>query len=145
MRRSISISAVVLLVMALSACASGPTFSELADSMTPLSPEKGRIYLYRSGSYGMIVQPNVRLNGNVIGEAVPRGFFFVDVMPGNYEISTQTEVERKLTLTLDKGQIRFVRLNMSIGFLVGHVYPELMEQADAMEEITSCHYIGQPL
>ncbi len=91
----------------------------------------------------MAVQPKVQLNGTVIGQAVPRGFFYVDLLPGNYELATTTEVERKLTLTLAQGQTRFVRLNMSMGFLVGHVYPELIEQTDAMEELPDCHYIGQ--
>jgi hypothetical protein len=52
-------------------------------------------------------------------------------------------VDRKLTLTLDKGEVRFVRLNISMGFFVGHVYPELVEPVTGEKEIENCRYIGK--
>jgi len=79
----------------------------------------------------------------VVGKAVPNGFFYVDRSPGNYQMVTSTEVERKLSLTLDKGQTRFVRLNISVGFFVGHVYPELVDNEVGQKEIQNCRYIGK--
>ncbi len=121
---------------------SGPTFSELAPSISNLPPDTGRIFLYRTSIFGAAIQPNVELNGEVIGQAVPLGFFYVDRQPGSYEIMTSTEVDRKLSLTLEKGQTRYVRLNISMGFFVGHVYPELVEPEVGKEEIQDCRYIG---
>jgi len=46
----------------------------------------------------------VRLNGEKVGKAVPNGFFYVDRPAGNYQVVTETEVEKKLTFTLDAGQ-----------------------------------------
>ncbi|MCX5883691.1 MAG: hypothetical protein NTU74_18420 [Deltaproteobacteria bacterium] len=66
----------------------------------------------------------------------------MDKEPGNYEVLTATEVDRKLTLTLDKGQTRYVRLNISMGFFVGHVFPELVNPVDGVKEIQDCVYIG---
>ncbi len=121
----------------------GPKFTELAPSISNLAPNMGRIYIYRTSVLGAAIQPQVNLNGEVIGKAVPKGFFFVDKKPGNYVITTSTEVTRKLSLTLDKGQIRYVRLNVSLGFFVGHVYPELVEPQVAEKEIQDCRYIGE--
>jgi hypothetical protein len=128
----------------LGACAtSGPKFHELAPSISNVAPDIGRIFLYRKSILGAAVQPEVKLNGEVIGKAVPNGFFYVDKKPGSYEIMTSTEVNRKLSLTLDDGQTRYVRLNISIGFFVGHVYPELVDSEAGKREIQDCRYIGQ--
>jgi len=134
----------VMVVFMLGGCATtGPKFTEFAPSISNMAPDTGRIYIYRPSSLGAAVRPDVKLNGEVIGEAISYGFFYVDRTPGNYEIMTSTEVSRKLSMTLDKGQTRYVRLNISIGFFVGHVYPELVEDEEGKKEIEDCRYIGQ--
>ena len=90
----------------------------------------------------MAVQPEVKINGEVVGKATPNGYFYVDRKPGTYEVTTTTEVERKLSLNLDKDQTRFVRLNISLGFVVGHVYPELVDNNVGEKELQDCHYTG---
>lgn len=132
-----------VIFMLLGCATSGPKFKELSPTISNLSQDSGRVYIYRTTSLGAAVQPNVKINGEVIGTAVPWGFFYVDRAPGNYEIMTSTEVDRKLSLTLDKGETRYVRLNISIGFLVGHVYPELVENEIGLKEIEECRYTGQ--
>ena len=129
-------------ILFLTACASGPKYSEVASGFTPLDPEQGRIYIYRPSSFGAAVRPDVKLNGTVVGEAISYGFFYVDRAPGEYTIMTSTEVDRSLSLTLRAGQIRYVRLGISFGFAVGHVYPELVENAVGEEEIRKLHYTG---
>ncbi|MCG6537401.1 MAG: DUF2846 domain-containing protein [Syntrophales bacterium LBB04] len=99
--------------------------------------------MYRTTILGAAVQPEVKLNGEVIGRAVPNGFFYVDKPRGNYEIMTSTEVDRKLSLTLDPGQTRYVRLNIAMGFFVGHVYPELVDLDVGKSEIQDCRYTGK--
>jgi hypothetical protein len=125
-------------------CATGPKYPEVAPKFSSLAVDQGRVFVYRSTAIGAAVQPEVRLNGEVIGRAVPMGFFYVDRSPGNYEMITSTEVDRKLTFTLERGQTRFVRLDISIGFFVGHVYPELVDTNVGETEIQDCSYIGKP-
>ena len=126
----------------LSCATSGPKYSEMMDSIPPLNSEKGRIYFYRVSVIGAAVQPDVLLNGLVVGQAVPNGFFYVDTHAGNCEIVTQTEVERKLSFNLGMGEIRYVRLNVSIGVLTGRVFPELVDQEVGESEMANLHYIG---
>ena len=54
---------------------SGPKFTELAPSISNMSPDTGRIYIYRPSSFGAAIRPKVKLNGEVIGEAISWGFF----------------------------------------------------------------------
>jgi len=123
-------------------CATGPTYTEMAGQTPPVSSENGRVYVYRTTTLGAALQPEVELDGQSVGKAVPLGYFYIDCPPGNHTIATSTEVDRELTFNLDKGQVRYVRLNVSMGFFVGHVYPDLIEKQEAEEEIESCHFIG---
>lgn len=138
--------AAVLLPLMLAACASGPKLAEMKSTIPTLGADQGRIYFYRSGSIvGGAVQPSIMLNGTVVGESEPGGFFFVDQAPGSQEVSTSTEVEKKLTFTLDAGQTRYVRTVVGMGFFVGRVYPELVDDATGQKELEDASYIGQPL
>lgn len=125
----------VMTLLVLAGCASGPGFKEVSSGFPSLAPENGRIFFYRIAAMGAAVQPDVMLNSKKVGNAVPMGFFFVDSAPGDYEVTTSTEVKKTLTFHLDAGQTRYVRLNISMGFMVGHVYPELMEDTIGAKEI----------
>lgn len=138
--------AIVAAAALLSACASGPKHAEVQSSIPALKASEGRLYVYRSGSMlGAAIQPNVVINGKVAGESKPGGFFFVDLPPGTVEVSTSTEVEKKLSLTLDAGQTRYVRTSVGFGLMVGRVYPELVDNAQGAKEIAETSYIGKPL
>ena len=117
--RALAVTGILALTL-LSACAtSGPKFSDMTAEMSTTSkPGVGRIYFYRTSVLGAAVQPEVRLNGQAVGHAIPQGFFFVDCPPGNYEVST---------------------------FLVGHVYGELVDEAKGRSEITATRYTGFPI
>ena len=138
------LSLVLLFSFFLGGCAtSGSKFSELSPQLSNINPDMGRIYFYRTSVVGAAIQPEVKLNGEGIGKATPNGFFYVDKIPGNYEVMTSTEVDRKLSLTLDGGETRYVRFNISMGFFVGHVYPELVDLDVGTKEIQNCRYIGK--
>jgi hypothetical protein len=133
----------LLAALFLSGCAtSGATYADLQAKLPPPPPGDGRIFIYRSTVAGAAVQPSVKLNDAVVGSAVPRGFFYLDRPAGDYTISTETEVKRSLSLTLAPGQVRYVRIGIAFGFFVGHVYPELVEDAEAQSDIAGCHLTG---
>ncbi len=126
----------------LSSCASGMKFTQANPSLAPPNPELGRIFFYRPSAMGAAIRPDVMLNGEKVGEAISHGFFYADRPPGNYEAMTSTEVSRKVSFVLEKGQTRFIRFSISIGFFVGHVYGELVDQSVGLEEIQECKYTG---
>ncbi len=123
-------------------CASGKKFSDAKSTLPPLAADQGRIYFYRVTAVGAAVQPAVKLNGEKIGTAKPKGCYFVDRAPGSYQVETSTEVKRQLSLTLEKQQTRYVRLNLAMGFFVGHVFPELVDDATGEKEIAKCKLVA---
>ncbi len=134
------------LVALLSACASGPKMMEVKSSIPPLKSNEGRIYFYRVASMvGAAIQPSISLNGTVVGESKPGGFFFVDRAPGSIEVVTATEVERKLTFTLAASETRYVRTTTSFGVVVGRVQAGLVDRAEAEKELEETSYTGVPL
>ena len=132
-----------LLGFLLVSCASGMKFTQLNPDIKPKNSEVGRIYFYRPSSFGAALRPNVLLGGEKVGEEISWGFFYVDRPPGNYEVVTSTEVERKVSFVLEKGQTRFIRFSTSFGFFVGHVYGELVDEDIGQSEIKGCNYTGE--
>lgn len=130
------------LAVAVTGCASGPKFGEFQQSIAPLKPDTGRVFFYRSSILGAAIQPDIKLNGTIIGKAVPQAFFFVDLAPGEYKVVTTTEVKRTLSFTLDAGQTRYVRMNISMGLVMGHVYGELVDEKIWTKGIKDCKYNG---
>ena len=140
MIRTLSAAIITLL---LAACASGPKYKEVQSAIPALAPDQGRIYFYRSANiFGSGIQPSVVLGGEKVGDATPGGFFFLDRKPGNYEVVLSTEVDRKLTFTLAKGQEQYVRMSVTLGVIVYRVYPELVDAATGKSEIQDLSYTG---
>jgi len=144
MKTFAKLSIIIALSLMLLGCATkGARFSEMQDSFSQLEPGYGRIFCYRKTSMGAAIQPKIFINDKEVGRTVPWGFFYVDRKPGNYEIKTSTEVKRTLSLTLEDGQIRYVRFNVAMGFFVGHIYPELIDNTTAISEMNKLHYVGK--
>ena len=130
----------VAILVALSACATGPKFTQIQSTLPELKADMGRIYFYRVGIFGAAIQPPILLNSQEVGQSIPNGFFYIDRTAGNYEVSCSTEVTRKLTFVLDAGQTRFIKTRIGFGIMVGRVYPELIGPTVAMEEIKDLRY-----
>ncbi len=143
MRNLLRMACLLSLLVILSACASGAPFTQLNPSLTPEAPQTGRIFFYRPSGMGAAIIPDVILNGDTVGRAVGQGFFFIDRPAGEYTVVTSTEVKRKLSFVLEEGQTRYVRFKISIGFFVGHVYGELVDEAEALPEIQKCKSIEE--
>ena len=107
---------------------------------------KGRIFVYETAQSDVYAPANVKLDGNVIGKVALNQFFFVDAPPGDYTVAAAVPgffssaehghgpgmsglgTQHALTLHLNLGQVRYIRLNVrwSPSF-VTQVYPELVE------------------
>lgn len=132
----------VLLATVVSGCASGPKYSEIKNSIPALDPEQGRIFFYRPSAIGAAIQPNILVNGSVVGEMVPLGFFYVDRSPGNYVVTARTESEATLQLTLQPSQTQYVKGSISLGILVGRPNLSLVDQTNALIEMQDLGYAG---
>jgi hypothetical protein len=95
--------------------------------------------------FGAAIQPDLRLNGEVVGESKPGGFFFVDRPAGKYVASASTETEKTLSFVLDTGETKYVRSSPSLGLLVGRVVLELETPEKANEELPGLSYTGDSM
>jgi uncharacterized protein DUF2846 len=133
----------LLLAAVLAGCAaSGPKYSEVKDSIPALHPEQGRIVFYRNSAVGFAVKPDIQLNGNVVGEMLPLGFFYVDRAPGVHVATARTEVEASVQIPLAANETRYVRGGISLGILVGRPNFALVEPRDAVLELADLAYTG---
>jgi hypothetical protein len=103
----------------------------------------GRIYFYRNGMpIGLAVQPDIKLNGEKVGNAVPNGFFFVDRPAGKYEITATTETEEKVTVTLRAGETQYVQFYITPGILLPHANLNPVTREKAEQEMAELHQVG---
>lgn len=143
MKRPVALSAALLVGIFLAGCASGPKFSEISSSIRPIPADEGRIYFFRSSSMmGAAIQPDIRLNGQVVGTSKPGGFFYVDRQAGSYIAATSTETEKTASFTLDVGETKYLRTSTSFGLLVGHVVVEIEDPQKAKAEIETLSLTG---
>ena len=147
MRRSLLKMAVAATALALvGGCATGIKHEQMAASMPSVKQGEGRIYFFRSSSmFGAAVQPDISLDGQVVGVSKPGGFFFVDRPAGSHVASASTETEKKVTFVLKAGETKYIRSSVGMGIAVGRVIlePETPEKAQA--ELGSLSYTGTPL
>ena len=121
-------------------CASGPKFSEYRSTVSPPTAGNGRIWFYRPSALGAAVQPSVKLDNQAVGTAAPHGFFFADTQPGSHEVSCTTEWTDKTSLTVTTNIDSYVRLDIAMGFFVGHVIPKEVPETKATNEMKNLHY-----
>ena len=107
----------------------------------PLAPGDARLCFYRETWHALSVQPDVTVNGQVIGKAYPNEWFCVDRKPGPYEISTASEPGRKWSVTLNSGETRYASLEFTVTwFLVAHINPELVDNATGQKGVVGLRY-----
>ena len=122
---------------------SGPKYSEYSSQIADLNPESSRIFFYRKNNFvGSAVQPQIKLDGKFVGKSQPNGFFYVDAEPGDHQVSAKTEVEKKLSIRLSKGQVGYVRSSPALGLLIGRINLQIVEEAKALNEMQHLRYTG---
>lgn len=127
--------AAICLLFLVAACATGPSFEETTSAQQPIPAGKARVTVYRPSVIGAAIQPEIKLDGEVVGKAVPRGYFQVITDPGQHVVSAQTEVEKRAIFNLAAGEEQFVRLEVKFGIVVARIQPVLVDALNALDEI----------
>ena len=147
MKTKLLIAVLAVYACSLVGCTSGARYGTVVERIPTLQENQGRILFYRGRNrFGSAVQPDIRLNGEIVGKYVPGGFFFVDRPAGNYEVSCMTpSAKYTLTLTLAAKETRYVRAVVTRGAFVVHVQPVLEDEEQAMKTLAESLYTGYPL
>jgi len=83
---------VLLVLLALGACAQPPTFEQIAPRLPPLPPNMARIFVYRDyETYQSLAWAPVFFNGARVGAVGPGYVMMRDVPPGTYDIAVASQ------------------------------------------------------
>jgi len=143
MRSKIEAMPLLLVGFLLASCASPRGLDEPPLQIPALKPGYGRVYFTRPGEFaGSAIQPEIRMNNEVVGRSVPGGFSYVDRPPGKYVVTTATEVENAVTFQLAAGETKYITTAVTPGILVGHVTPTLEFPEQGQSDIGRLRYVG---
>jgi hypothetical protein len=136
-KRFIVPSAVAMLVLFLSGCASGPKFAPVVSVDVP--PGKALVYIYRTPSFaGSAVQYAVNAGERKIVQLQNGGYYPYICDPGSIEFWAATEARASLTIDVAAGETYYLRGSLGIGFFVGHPKLQLIPAEQALSEIADC-------
>jgi hypothetical protein len=119
----------------------GTSYTEMSVSFPPLKPGEGRIFFYTPARFGGN-QPEVRLDGRLIGFAIPSGFFFVDRPAGRYEATGVTAADGRIELPLAAGETKYVRAQAPSAFSVNAVHFLLVPAPEGRGDMAGLAYSG---
>jgi hypothetical protein len=143
MRSKIGALPLLLVAFLLASCASPRGLDEPPLQLPPLKPGFARVYFSRAGELtGSAVQPEIRMNNEVVARSVPGGFSYVDRPPGKYAVTTATEVENAVTFQLAAGETKYIKTAVTPGILIGHVTPTLEFPEQGQSDIGRLRYVG---
>lgn len=133
----------IVVALAVSGCASGPKFDTISAQIPNLKKNEGRIFFTRAAEYqGSAVQPNIKLNGEVVGVSKPGGFFYVDRAAGDYVVTIATEVENSVSFRLNAAETKYIKTSPSWGLLVGRITPTIENAEQGKSDVRSLSYTG---
>jgi len=117
---------------------SGPDYSMVKDTFPALKSDSARLFVYRPDHIGAMYVPGVKINDGEAGKSVPHGFFYVDLPPGDYEISTGWHREESTHLHLEAGQVRYVRMKFTADPFGFYLDPKVVDEQTALAQIETC-------
>ena len=102
------------------ACAVSPSASPQADqrakSFAPPPPDRGALYVYRSGVMGMLQPLDVNLAGGASAQLGYNTFILVEGPPGQIDIACKVgDKTANGQVQIQGGQTRFVEVSMNAG------------------------------
>lgn len=131
-----------LAALFLAACASGPSLRKIHDGLPPPRDGQGRIYFYRAATPLLVaLEPQVIVNGKLVGASRPGSVFYRDALPGRYEVFLASDRNRPVSFDLGAGQARFVKTIIDFGIAGVRLSARLVEEATAREEIADLSFI----
>lgn len=132
------VPAIALIAPAFVSCAGGLSYEEAKASMPAIPKGHGRVLVYRTSVIGMAIKPEVKIDGNVVGTSVAKGFLYSDQKPGSHTVSIKTEATKEGSVSVKSGELSFVRSNIGMGVLAARITPEQVDKATGESEIQGC-------
>jgi hypothetical protein len=127
-----------ILGLSLSGCATlGAKYTP--DSNVPAN--RAAVYVYRPGSLGAAISPNVAANGVTLAALPAHGYFVYYAAPGELTLTEHTEASTSVTLDVKAGETYYVKGSIGMGFFVGHPHLVVVSKDVGESEIKDCKLV----
>lgn len=126
------------LCLLFSGCATlGPKYTP--EAATPTN--RAAVYVYRPGSMGAAISPNVQANGVPLSDLPAHGYFVYDAAPGELTLTAHTEATTSITVDVKAGETYYVKGSLGMGFFVGHPHLVVVTKEVGEAEIKDCKLV----
>ncbi len=136
-------------VLGAAGCATqqGTPYQDMSASIPTLDADHGRLYFFReTGVLGAASGSQVRVNDQPVGTMPNGAFFYVDEPAGEYTITTSSARDQPLTVKLDGGETKYVRLSVPYTVVAGPLTPTLEKEPEkAQQVVQTLRYVGTPV
>jgi len=124
-RKSLSLSLLLAPAFVLGSCANVPMAGSQADleakQFVQPDGERGAVYVYRSGLFGLARPLDVGITNGVTAKLPYNTYFRIDGPPGQIEVGCAAGDYRSSTqVDVAPGRVAFVETSMTAGFLGPH-------------------------
>lgn len=139
MRNLILLSIGILIVFSSGCATNGPMASLEQDKMAKdfsALPNKASVFIYRNESLPLAYI--ISVNGKVLGATARSGYFRLNVVPGEYKISTNDlQTSSMVTLNAQAGKNYFVWHKHYVSFPTSRSVLQIMSEADGREGVAA--------
>ena len=108
---------------------------------TAVPTNRAAVYVYRPGSLGAAISPNVQANGVPLSDLPAHGYFVYDAAPGELTLTAHTEATTSVTLDVKAGETYYVKGSLGMGFFVGHPHLVVVTKDVGEAEIKDCKLV----
>ena len=139
-----SILVAILVILLAVGCATVPLAPTEEDTARKefSSPSSGTagVYIYRNSTYGSAVLKPLHINHIFIGNTAPMTYFYLEVAPGEYTLSTLGEAsEVDLNIKLKAGKTYFVRHYIKAGVFSASAGLERVTDEYGKDGVSECN------
>ncbi|MFC5741793.1 DUF2846 domain-containing protein [Dyella tabacisoli] len=120
MIRKVFVAAVLIGTLAVSGCAHVKMASKDSDAQAKLftpTADKATLYIYRDEIMGAAIKMHLLIDGVAAGDTGPKTYVEQVLPPGTHEITSKSETDATLTLTMKAGQTYYVWQEVKMGLL----------------------------
>lgn len=125
-------AAVVLCVLALTACASVPMAPPDSDRVAKAfatAPDKANLYVYRNEHLGATIRLPVLIDGVSAGNTAAMTYIYRQLEPGSHVLTSKGENDATLAVDLQPGQNYFVWQEVKVGMWSARTQLHLVDTA----------------
>jgi hypothetical protein len=141
MKKFFQIRFAVILLAALTGCASvplAPTDADSAAKTFATAPDSGNVYVYRNESIGSAIKMGVYVDEKPIGQTAAKTYFKVPLTPGKHKIRGHAENNSVLELDVQPGKNYFVWQEVKMGALSARNELQLVDEATGKKGVGQC-------